>query len=140
MTYPGKSDVIYLDCVGNCLNPALGLPDDDREWSLNGRTRAKEKAKLKRCPACLHPIPVSSRTCPECGHLFVEVEEVGTRQPEEREGELINIKDRKAMNKLELEIARNCWMLKQAINTAKKYGISHKQAFYIWTHKLKNKA
>lgn len=140
MTYPGKSDVIYLDCVGNCLNPALGLPDDDREWSLDGRTRAKEKAKLKRCPACLQPIPVSSRTCPKCGHLFVEVEEVGTRQPEEREGELINIKDRKAMNKLELEIARNCWMLKQAINTAKKYGVSHKQAFYIWTHKLKNKA
>ena len=140
MTYPGKSDVIYLDCVGNCLNPALGLPDDDREWNLEGiKKNPKDKPTKKRCPECLRPIPISARSCPICGHLFKETEEAGSRQPEEREGELINIKDRKVLNELVIEIARKAYTLKQAIAIAKKYGSSHKQAWNIWTQKLKNK-
>ena len=46
---PGKDKAIILDHVGNWSR--FGLPDDDREWTLEGKPKGvKDVSKYKRCP------------------------------------------------------------------------------------------
>lgn len=49
-----------------------GFPDDDREWSLEGRTRRKsgtadDEVKVRQCPACFYVYKPSLPACPKCG-------------------------------------------------------------------------
>lgn len=82
---PGKTEAIILDHAGNSL--IHGLPDDDREWSLEDRAkrRAGEKSTIaiKSCPSCFH-IHRPAPTCPQCGHAYV----AAVREIETRDGEL----------------------------------------------------
>lgn len=66
----GKSEAIILDHAGNSLRH--GLPDDEREWSLEDREkRAKADAAevpVRQCKECFfvyRPAP----KCPSCGHV-----------------------------------------------------------------------
>lgn len=66
--YPGKKDCIILDHAGNWRRH--GLPDDHREWTLDGsRESAKQKpaAPVRQCERCFAAYLSSSNTCPECG-------------------------------------------------------------------------
>jgi superfamily II DNA or RNA helicase len=66
----GKEAAIILDHAGNCLRH--GLPDEPREWSLDGakrRKRASEDPPCRRCDQCYgvhHP----AATCPFCGYVY----------------------------------------------------------------------
>lgn len=67
---PGKTAVI-LDFVANFERH--GLPDDDREWSLQGRkkrTRQKEQntVRARVCENCFRTYAGSGAVCPYCGH------------------------------------------------------------------------
>lgn len=67
---PGKTAII-LDFVANFER--LGLPDDDREWSLQGRkkrTRQKEQNTIRArvCENCFRTYAGNGRICPYCGH------------------------------------------------------------------------
>lgn len=58
---------ILLDLVGNLAR--LGFPDDEREWSLEGKKKAKRDVAMSTCPECAgahHPAPV----CPYCEHVY----------------------------------------------------------------------
>ena len=80
---PGKTRAIICDHAGNAFRH--GLPDDDREWSLGGRT-AREKAErlaasdaepVRQCTVCYRVVPSIMRTCPGCDTLFpVKVREI----------------------------------------------------------------
>lgn len=67
----GKGELIIFDHVGNCLRH--GLPDDDREWSLEGKEKGKRKAaaedevKIKQCGNCYAVFRPGPQTCPHCG-------------------------------------------------------------------------
>lgn len=71
---PGQEHAFLLDHVGNCF--IHGLPEADREWSLDGRVKKKGKKKdaeqgpdILQCPSCYithDPAP----ECPECGHEY----------------------------------------------------------------------
>jgi DNA repair protein RadD len=61
----GKDRAIILDHSGNVYRH--GFPDFEHAWSLNGRPKQKRAAPVKRCSHCGALIPVSARTCPECG-------------------------------------------------------------------------
>lgn len=68
---PGKIATI-LDMVGNYQRH--GLPDDDREWSLQGRkkrTRQKEQntVRARVCENCFRTYAGSGAVCPYCGHV-----------------------------------------------------------------------
>lgn len=89
--FEGKTEAIILDHVGNVLRH--GLPDEEREWTLEGVTRrAKSKqdeepdVKISTCDKCyaIHePAPV----CPVCGFVYP----VKERKLEQTEGELKEI-------------------------------------------------
>lgn len=90
---PGKTAII-LDHAGNVLKH--GLPDADREWSLEGRKKTKRAANdnegpdiaTRTCPQCFaitKPVPI----CPNCGHVHA----VQVRKVEEKEGQLVELTD-----------------------------------------------
>lgn len=77
---------IIIDLVGNLAR--LGLPDEDREWSLSGDMKVSKKAasqeeKVRVCPQCGAAHEPAPR-CVECGHTY----EVKARKIAEVEGEL----------------------------------------------------
>jgi DNA repair protein RadD len=70
---PGKPWAFVLDHVGNRLRH--GLPDDDREWSLEGRRKrqgATQAFPVRQCPACFATLRGGAAVCP-CGHVFEAV-------------------------------------------------------------------
>lgn len=67
--FDGKQTAILLDHVGNVGR--FGLPDQDREWSLEGRDKSKGdgEAPVRICPVCFgaqRPVP----RCIFCGAPF----------------------------------------------------------------------
>lgn len=64
----GKYEALLQDHVGNVLRH--GMPDADREWTLDGRVKGAVAPTVRQCPECFaafHPV----QKCPECGHVFV---------------------------------------------------------------------
>jgi len=64
-----KPHAIILDHVGNCFRH--GMPDDKREWSLNGYVNGRKKtdkpAPVRVCQKCFAVFSVARLTCPQCG-------------------------------------------------------------------------
>lgn len=70
---PDGSSAIILDHAGNCHQDGFGMPDADREWSLEDHPKSNKKSavvSVKTCPKCFGVLSSSVRTC-ECGHVFV---------------------------------------------------------------------
>jgi superfamily II DNA or RNA helicase len=86
--FPGKTNAIILDHVGNCLRH--GLPDDPRAWELNvgimpGRNADKKIGPaIKTCEKCFAVYPKFLAACPQCGH----VNAVNDREIKQVDGEL----------------------------------------------------
>jgi superfamily II DNA or RNA helicase len=87
---PGKGDCLILDHVGNARRH--GLPEDEREWSLDGRRRRVRDGgqvvavrECERCFACYSP---TQPACPECGAAPV----VKVRRLQMTPGELRELK------------------------------------------------
>lgn len=62
---------IILDHVGNYTRH--GLPDDEREWSLETKakkSKKKDEKPIKQCPVCFSVIDSSVKICPYCFHEF----------------------------------------------------------------------
>lgn len=88
----GKTAII-IDHVGNVER--FGLPNQDREWSLQGIVTKKQTAKIgeptvRVCEMCFATFWSKERICPECGY-----ENEPTKQEIEliREAELKEIKE-----------------------------------------------
>jgi len=68
----GKEKLIILDQVGNWKRH--GLPDDDREWTLEGRKKGKKRkpdeeadVSTQQCKHCFHIFRPGVAICPSCG-------------------------------------------------------------------------
>lgn len=85
-TFPGKEGAIILDHVGNWERH--GLPDSERDWSLEGRQAREKKGDgerpVKICEVCFAAQFIGPKACRFCGHEF----EKKTREIQEVEGEL----------------------------------------------------
>lgn len=69
----GKERAIILDHVGNVLTH--GMPDEPREWTLDGDMKRKKKKKVDadapkvlQCPSC-YAMHEPALSCPLCGHV-----------------------------------------------------------------------
>jgi superfamily II DNA or RNA helicase len=92
-TFPGKTEAIILDHVGAVMTH--GLPDEEREWSLEGVKPKKRAAandndapdvKISTCPKCFS-IHLPAPVCPSCGHVYPPKE----RKVEQQDGELVEL-------------------------------------------------
>lgn len=81
MRYKPNKRAIIIDHVGNYARH--GMPDDDREWSLENkpkqdRAKADPGEKVRQCPECFYtftPPPVGHKIfCPHCGYEFPSAE------------------------------------------------------------------
>ena len=89
MTRPTLSLALCLQMIGRGLRPKFdggnclildlagnverhGLPEDDRDWSLESRGRKDElgDSPVVRCPLCAGVSPAASRSCQACGSPF----------------------------------------------------------------------
>lgn len=75
------SRVIILDHAGNSgrvvggeFFPNHGLPDENRDWSLEGKKKSgantASPAPVRICPKCGYACPISLPVCPECEYEF----------------------------------------------------------------------
>jgi DNA repair protein RadD len=85
-----KDKAIIIDHVGNVGRH--GLPDEDHEWSLEGKKKKRgkkkdvEEIKIKQCPMCYRCHPPAP-TCLYCGHIY----EVARSGPVQVDGTLQEI-------------------------------------------------
>ena len=97
MRYQSGKEAIILDHVGNVHE--FGLPDMDREWTINSRTKKKttetEPSLAKQCPSCASWLDPLTAFCPYCEHEFAADE----REIEVVDGELKEIKDKERFAK-----------------------------------------
>lgn len=66
--YSGKKYSIILDHVRNV--ETHGFPEDDREWTLEGRKKRKKDESdlfVRTCPQCYACFPSNLKICPVCG-------------------------------------------------------------------------
>lgn len=85
---PGKSHAIILDHAGNCERH--GLPDEEREWSLDGRENRRNDSNgisVKICPKCFAAQYSGVPSCKYCGFVFA----VESRQVDQKDGDLIEV-------------------------------------------------
>ena len=121
---------ILLDLVGSLA--LHGFPDDDREWSLEGRKKkpkASGEEAMRVCPNCyaaFAPQPV----CPECG--FVHVAEAHVLDQVEGELEEIDVLAVRANRVKEQSQARSLEEL-IALATGRGYKSPAKWAAHIFT-------
>ena len=101
----GKPYAIILDHAGNAMRH--GLPDDEREWSLEDRAKKKRgetsEVPVKQCPECFR-VHMPAPECPSCGHAYT----VQAREIEQVEGtlEAIDLDAIRARKRMELKSAR----------------------------------
>ena len=120
---PGKHAVI-IDHVGNYAR--FGMPDDDREWSLDKKQRQKhapgDDIKVRMCPECFlafdpdeAPKIEGRVSCPHCGYVFPkqerELEEVAETSLKKVEGFRLNF-----------DTPENCLSYKELLAYAKRKG------------------
>lgn len=92
MRYKEGKRAVIIDHVGNYARH--GMPDDDREWSLDKKEHQKRERQendnsVIQCPECLYvfdPKIHGRKTCPKCGYVFPNPREV-----KEKTGELIHV-------------------------------------------------
>lgn len=119
-TFPGKTEALIFDHAGNCRTH--GLPDDEREWSLEGRKRKKgdSECPVKQCPRCYAMLPAPSMTCKYCGFAF----QVQERRVEQGDGDLAEV-DLVAQRAKRKEEERACKTMDELIALGKSRGYAN---------------
>jgi len=137
---PGKEHALILDHAGNCARH--GLPDEEREWTLEGRPKRERSEKttsvsVKVCPKCFAAQFPGKPACLYCGTVF----EVKTRVIDRVDGELAEVtKDTLVRRKRDTE-RQNCQSLDQLIALGKARGYKRPGiwAKHIWNYRQQKK-
>lgn len=105
-TADGKQNAYILDHVGNVLTH--GLPEEHREWSLDGEARKKKKkrdeeptVRVDQCERC-YSIYAPSPVCPVCGHA----KKVKSDIPTAIDGELVQLTAEQMKRNKVVEVAK----------------------------------
>ena len=96
---PGKDKATILDHANNSDDNRHGLPCLERDWSLEGRRKAKavtEASTYRECGKCFSRFRISLSVCPECQTPMP----VRVREIEQVEGELeeVNTAERRVLS------------------------------------------
>ena len=122
----GKSHVRIFDHVGNWTRH--GLPDDARQWFLEGATREKKKSlSARRCPRCFAVSRMGALVCAACGLPFPGK----PRKVTQVDGALVEA-DLSALRELALEEEHGCRSLHDWQELARKRGFKSGWAWHRW--------
>lgn len=97
---PGKTAII-IDHVGNCY--LHGLPDDDRQWSLEPEHKQETTVKIRECPNCFAVYSPSLSKCPYCS--YEAVKEVRRNDKKTVEIDLVEIRRQEELKNTKLKDA-----------------------------------
>lgn len=119
---PGKRAII-IDHVGNVHRH--GLPDLDREWTLDPKPARKQKNEVhvRQCPKCYFTHYTASK-CPNCGHIYQKTKEEILE--EKKEQELVRMERRME----QVSRPEECMSAKELFAYAKKIGKKPGWAYY----------
>jgi superfamily II DNA or RNA helicase len=125
MRYKPLKRAVIIDHVGNYAR--FGLPDQDRQWSLEDKRRsaksADAQAPVRQCPECYCVHPAQARICPKCGHVYPPPE----RTPEEvKEARLKRVE----AIVLDYSTPENCRDMQELRAYAKRHGYKPGWAYY----------
>ena len=102
---PGKERAIICDHAGNAFRH--GLPDEPRDWSLQGRKgRAassnpnSDAAPVHQCETCFRVTPSSVKVCPGCDTPFPVKKQ---SDPKQEQGELAKLERVERARKRKIE-------------------------------------
>lgn len=98
-TSPGKADAIIQDHVG--LVTRHGMPDADREWTLEGREKRASASPVRQCMSC-YAVFAPAPKCPACGYTIPAV--ARPRAQVQRSGDLDEITEVEAKAKRQADI------------------------------------
>ncbi len=128
---PGKAHVRIFDHVGNWTRH--GLPDEAREWTLDGRKKKSRDAPSgKRCPECFAVATAGASECAVCGHTFARE----GREVVQVEGALVEA-DLDALRYQALEEEHGCRTLHDWQQLARKRGYKPGWAWHRFTARQK---
>lgn len=132
---PGKPYAVILDHVGN--SERHGLPDDEREWSLEGKKKGKKAASnsaspIKQCEACGHVHRPGPPACPDCGEPY----QVKEREVEEVDGKLQEVERKRAEKREKEAEIKAANSLPELQFIAQKYGYKPNWAHIKWQQKM----
>jgi len=126
---------IILDHAGCAMQH--GLPDDDREWTLDGAKKGKRKVgddeadvKITQCKTCHHIFRPTLTSCPRCG-LEVPAAEVREIKVVEGELEKIDVAMIRKQQKQEQAGARD---LRDLVALGKRRGMKNAAAWAAHVH------
>jgi superfamily II DNA or RNA helicase len=92
---PDGQPMILQDHVGNCIRH--GLPDNEREWTLEGRKRSARDVEtapaIRVCEFCFAIFSAAADRCPKCKAMVPKQD----RQIEEVDGELVRLSPEEAL-------------------------------------------
>jgi superfamily II DNA or RNA helicase len=135
--YEGKGSAVILDHVGNCLRH--GLPDDEREWTLDGYRRSgKGKSKepelsITICKRCFAYFKKTLPACPQCGaDVEVEVRKIKHVDGQLQQVTSVHVKAKKKYSNAD-------WaQLRDIMADVESRGMPKAMAYRLF-HRLKNK-
>ena len=136
--YPGKEYSIILDHVGNV--ELHGFPDDDREWSLDGRVKKSKQTDeffMRTCPNCYACYKSSLKACPVCG---CEQSIKSKQEIEYVEAELVERERAAAKEQAESE-RRSANKFQQLVELGKRRGYQNPYAWakHVFNARMKRK-
>lgn len=129
MRYTDNKRAVIIDHVGNYAR--FGMPDADREWSLQGREKSEkqrtdEEISVLQCPECFYtfvPPEKWDRFCPHCDYVFPRKE----RKIEQKQGTKL-----KKITGFSLDFSTpdDCKSLRELQEYARKKGYKSGWAYY----------
>ena len=106
MRYMPNKTAIIIDHVGNCY--LHGLPDDEREWTLEPKSKQENMVKIRECPMCFSVYPPDKEKCPYCG--YTAVKEIQRKDKKTVEIDLVEVKRQDDIKNTRLSDANlNTW-------------------------------
>ena len=134
---PNGQKKIIIDCVGNFQRH--GLPDEDREWSLDGKVKHRAvndngTYTTRQCKNCFRVFPGNMNICPYCdaeyqvkGRELKQVKDVELRKIQEEE----KIKIAKQKKEMRKEVGR-ARTIDELLNIAYKRGYDPAWAYMVY--------